>query len=75
MNTLSYLVLSVCKQSTSQCVGFTPPCLKFCLLDSNFLQNNNHKSNYEPFLFSWCIRSKVNLREEIFDLFEKYCLN
>ena len=63
MSTLSYLVLSVCKQSMSQCVGFTPLRQKFCFVDSNFLQNNNDKSNCEPFLFSWCIHSKVNLRE------------
>ena len=38
MKTLSYLVLCVCKQITSQCVGFTPTCLKLCFVDSNFLQ-------------------------------------
>ena len=38
MTTLSYLLLCVCKQITSQCVGFTPTCLKLCFVDSNFLQ-------------------------------------
>ena len=50
MSTLSYLVLCVCGQITSQWVRCTPPCETMCFVDSNFLQYNNHKSNCEPFL-------------------------